>query len=257
MARVLVPLPDRDFDVTEVAVPWRLLTRAGHDVEFCTEKGGAAPQADPLLLSGVLFGQLGAAEPACRAYRELEQDAAFRRPLAWDSVDFSAYDGLLLPGGHAPGMRQYLGSARLQEQVAAFAALGRPLGAICHGVLLLARSVDRSTGRSVLYERNTTCLCKYQERSAYWLTAWKLGRYYRTYPAYVEDEVKAALRDPERQFQRGPLAVMRRDTETDVSPSFVVEDGSYVSARWPGDAHGFARAFERLLRVSCATRRPT
>jgi hypothetical protein len=31
------------------------------------------------------------------------------------------------------------------------------------------------------------------ERSAYLLTFWKLGRYYRTYPAYVEDEVKAAL----------------------------------------------------------------
>ena len=28
--RVLVPLPDRDFDITEVAVPWRLLTEAGH-----------------------------------------------------------------------------------------------------------------------------------------------------------------------------------------------------------------------------------
>lgn len=28
MARIWIPLPDRDFDVTEVAVPWRLLTRA-------------------------------------------------------------------------------------------------------------------------------------------------------------------------------------------------------------------------------------
>ena len=27
--RVLIPLPDSDFDVTEVAVPWRLLTDAG------------------------------------------------------------------------------------------------------------------------------------------------------------------------------------------------------------------------------------
>jgi len=27
------------------------------------------------------------------------------------------------------------------------------------------------------------CLLKYQERSDYWLTAWRLGRYYRTYPA--------------------------------------------------------------------------
>ncbi len=59
MAKVLVPLPDRDFDVTEVAVPWRLLTEAGHEVVFATEEG-AVPAADPLLLTGVLFGQLGA-----------------------------------------------------------------------------------------------------------------------------------------------------------------------------------------------------
>ena len=32
MACILIPLPDRDFDTTEVAVPWRLLTEAGHRV---------------------------------------------------------------------------------------------------------------------------------------------------------------------------------------------------------------------------------
>jgi hypothetical protein len=38
MARVLLPLPDRDFDPTEVAVQWRELTVAGHEIVFCTEK---------------------------------------------------------------------------------------------------------------------------------------------------------------------------------------------------------------------------
>jgi putative intracellular protease/amidase len=123
----------------------------------------------------------------------------------------------------------------------------RPVAAICHGVLVLARSQDPATGRSVLYERQTTCLARYQERSAYLLTFWKLGRYYRTYPAYVEDEVKAALRDPARQLQRGPRALTRRDSEADAGPAFVVVDGNYVSARWPGDAYGFARSLLRLL----------
>lgn len=247
MARILIPLPDRDFDVTEVAVPWRLLTRAGHDVTFCTERGGARPEADPLLLTGVIFGQLGAEPEACAFYRELEQAAAFRAPSSWEAVDVTRYDGLILPGGHAPGMRQYLGSTRLQERIAAFAALDRPIGAICHGVLAIARSKDPATGKSVLHQRTTTCLAKYQERSAYFLTAWKLGRYYRTYPAYVEDEVKSALADPARQFQRGPISLARRDSATDSTPAFVVVDGSYVSARWPGDAYTFTRSFQRLL----------
>lgn len=29
MARLLIPVPDSDFDTSEVAVPWRLLADAG------------------------------------------------------------------------------------------------------------------------------------------------------------------------------------------------------------------------------------
>ncbi|HEY8207951.1 MAG TPA: type 1 glutamine amidotransferase domain-containing protein [Myxococcaceae bacterium] len=242
MSRIWIPLPDRDFDVTEVAVPWKQLTRAGHEVVFTTERGGEAPRADQRLLDGVLFGQLGAAEEPIRFYRELEQAPAFRAPRAWGGLDVADFAALLLPGGHAPGMRQYLGSAELQERVAAFWKLGRPVAAICHGVLLAARSKDPATGASILRGARTTCLPKYMERSAYWLTAWKLGKYYRTYPDYVEDEVRQALADPERQFARGPRVLTRRGTEEDDSAAFVVEDGRYVSARWPGDAYRFGRA---------------
>ncbi|MFC8513729.1 type 1 glutamine amidotransferase domain-containing protein [Streptomyces sp. NPDC057257] len=247
--RVLMPLPDRDFDVTEVAVPWRLLTDAGHEVVFATERAGTRPTADPRLLTGVLFGQLGAEDEPKRFYEQLTAAPEFTAPAAWADVDVTAYDGLLLPGGHAPGMRQYLGSASLQRQVARFWALGRPVGAICHGVLVLARAEDPATGRSVLAGRRTTCLPKYMERTAYLTTAWRLGRYYRTYPAYVEDEVRAALTDPGGQFARGPRVLTRRGTATDDSPAFVVQDGHYLSARWPGDAYLFARRYLELLRA--------
>ena len=68
MARILVPLPDTDFDVTEVAAPWHVLTAAGHEVVFATEHG-ATPAADPRLLTGVIFGQLGAGRRAEAAVR--------------------------------------------------------------------------------------------------------------------------------------------------------------------------------------------
>ena len=242
-SRVLIPLPDADFDVTEVAVPWRLLTRAGHELVFATETGGDAPAADPLLLSGVIFGQLGA-EPEPRAfYDELIETAAFQQPIAWSEIEPAHFDALLLPGGHAPGMRQYLGSETLQNKVASFWQLERPVGAICHGVIVLARAKHRETGRSLLRDARTTCLPKFLERSAYWMTAWKLGRYYRTYPAYVEDEVRAALAHPEQQFERGPFSLGARGR-----PAFVVCDGRYVSARWPGDAYLFATEFMNLLK---------
>lgn len=241
MATVLMPLPDRDFDVTEVAVPWKLLTRAGHTLVVATEHGTVAPQADPLLLEGVLFGRLGAAPEPREFYAEMVATLDWSQPVPWAAVDVTEYDGLLLPGGHAPGMRQYLGNGALQAQVERFWALKRPVGAICHGVLVLART-RREDGRSVLHGRRTTCLPGYLERTAYLATAWRRGRYYRTYPEYVESEVRAALARP-GDFERGPVELSRRGTDTDNRHAFVVEDRNYVSARWPGDAYLFARRF--------------
>jgi putative intracellular protease/amidase len=229
--RVWMPLPDRDFDTTEVAVPWKVLTEAGHEVVFATERGGAAPACDPKLIDGVIFGKLGAQDDAIAAYRELERAPAFRAPVPWGEIEPAQFDGLVLAGGHAPGMRQYLGSEELQAKVREFWELERPVGAICHGVLVLARA-------GVLGASRTTCLTRSMERGAYLLTSWRLGRYYRTYPAYVEDEVVAALDDP-KQFDAGPIATRKRP--------FVVEDGRYVSGRWPGDAPLFAERFAALL----------
>jgi putative intracellular protease/amidase len=227
-------------------VPWRLLTRLGHTVQFATEHGGHAPVADPRLLDGVIFGQLGAAAEPKAFYAEMQADAAFRSPRAWADIDPADFTGLILPGGHASGMRQYLGSEALREKIARYWALRRPVGAICHGVLVLARTSDPSGGRGLLYGRRTTCLPKYMERSAFVTTAWRLGRYYRTYPAYVEDEVRRALRDP-ADFVRGPRVLAKRGTEIDDRPAFVVEDDNYVSARWPGDAYLFAKRFAARL----------
>ena len=245
MARVLVPLPDTDFDPTETAVPWRLLRAAGHAVEFATE-AGRVPRCDPLLLTGVVFGKLGADPPAIADYHAMQTSAEYVAPLRWSEIEPERYDALLLPGGHAQGMTQYLGSALLHERIAAFAALDRPIAAICHGVLLLARARDPVTGRSVLHGRRSTCLPKYMEGLAYALSAWKLGRYYRTYPAYVEEEVRAALARA-ADFERGPLTLGKRGSASDDEGAFVCEDGNYVSARWPGDAYLFARKLiERL-----------
>src|ERR1700755_2578870 len=110
MATILMPLPDRDFDVTEVAVPWKLLVEAGHTCVFATE-AGATPACDPLLLTGVVFGKLGAREDPKAFYRELEAAPAFVSPRKWSDCRVDDLDALFLAGGHAPGMRQYLGSA--------------------------------------------------------------------------------------------------------------------------------------------------
>ncbi|MNC95231.1 hypothetical protein D3C83_123010 [compost metagenome] len=83
------------------------------------------------------------------------------------------------------------------------------------------------------------------EMSAWLMTCAWLGSYYRTYPETVEHEVTRCLAAPEH-FLTGPLAV-RRDSARDRSPGFACVDGTYVSARWPGDAHTFSHALLSML----------
>ncbi len=233
--RVLIALPDRDFDPTEVAVPWHLLLHAGHDVVFAGETG-APPEADPITLGGEIPKPLRILPEAEELYRELQLSPAFKSPLRWEDIEIDRFDALVLPGGHAPGMRPYLESPILREKIAAFWETGRPVAAICHGVLALARTKDAS-GRSVLHGKRTTGLPKFMELAAHALTFMKLGRHYRTYDAYLEDEVTALLDDP-GQFERGPIVLSARPNP---EQGFVVEDGNYLSARYPGDAWELAR----------------
>ena len=38
-----------------------------------------------------------------------------------------------------------------------------------------------------------------------------------------------------------------RDNSEDTRAAWVIRDGCYVSARWPGDVHGFAMTFAAVL----------
>jgi putative intracellular protease/amidase len=284
VARVLILLPAQDFDPSEAAVSWRVLTDAGHVVTFATPDGRPAVADDmmltgqgldpwgavPLLRNLPLIGLLMRANGDARKdYAEMIADRGYRAPLRWDEIDASAFEGLLLPGGHrARGMCEYLESEALQRFVASFFETQKPLAAICHGVLLAARSISKRTGRSVLYGYRTTALTWALERSA-----WKVARvtrfwdpnYYRTYPEQagqpegfmsVQQEVTRALADPadfidvpkaDPQYSR-KTSGLQRDSLKDGSPAFVVRDRNYVSARWPGDAHTFAKSFSDMLK---------
>ena len=115
---VLMPLPDCDFDVTEVAVPWHVLRRAGVNVVFATERG-ATPRADARLLSGLQPG-LKARGDAVALYRELEKAPEFARPLRWAQLVAEDYQALWLAGGHAPGtVRQGCAEGRPQKPTCA------------------------------------------------------------------------------------------------------------------------------------------
>lgn len=247
MATVLIPLPATDFNPTEAAVPWAVLVAAGHQVRFATPDGRPG-QADPRMVTGRGLGPLApllmADARGRAAHAALVAAPAFRAPLRWEALAGQRLDALVLPGGHAPGMRPYLESAVLQALVAEALAAGRPVAAICHGVLLAARA-RRPDGRSALHGRRTTGLTRALEVSGWWLTRAWLGDYYRTYPVTVQAEVTAALARPD-DFLAGPLP-LGRDRPEALGRGFTVRDGPYLSARWPGDAHRFAAELVGML----------
>lgn len=251
MKRILMPLPAYGFDPTEAAVPFARLAREGHTVVVATPSGEVA-EADRRMVTGeglpALFrGSLVATPEAVTRYRELEQAPVFRQPISYAAIDVASFDALLLPGGHDKGMRPYLESEPLQRCVADFFASHKIVAAICHGVLLAARSKARD-GRSVLYGRKTTGLTRRQELTAWQLTRMALGDYYRTYDVPMADELVSYLRAA-TDYDPGPgfPIPLRRDSEARLQDGFVVIDGTYLSARWPGDAHRFADALCKLL----------
>lgn len=245
--RILMPLANRDFDPTESAVPWQMLVKAGHQVSFITPRGGVA-EADERMVSGKGLGPLKyvlmANKEALAAYQLMRASAEFLRPGSYDKVNPDSFDALLLPGGHAKGMKEYLESPILQDLTGQFFQKQKPIAAICHGVVLAARS-KKSDGASVLRDLETTSLLKSQELLAWTMTAAWLGSYYRTYPQTVEEEVRSVLAKSD-QFVTGPMPVAR-DSARDDRAGFAIRSGHYVSARWPGDAHRFSRVFLEML----------
>lgn len=280
-----MPLPRRDVDPTEAAITWSVLSERGHRVTFATPDGRPAA-ADEIMLTGRgldpwsplpllgrirLLGAILRADARARAaYQRMSLAPAYRSPLPWDDATIDGIDGIdgiVLPGGHrARGMREYLESPALQRLVVDAFAADLPVGAICHGVLLVARSTA-ADGRSVLHGRRTTALTWRQERTASALAHvgrfWD-RRYYRTYPELpgqpagymsVEHEVTRALRraddfldvPADAPHRWAKTSGTKRDSPTDSRPAWVVRDGNYVSARWPGDAHTFAATFAELL----------
>ena len=286
---IVIAIPSQGFDPSEAAVTWQVLKLAKQQVLFATPDGNPAA-ADPLMVTGVgldwwgwipgikhlkAVGLLLRANAAARgAYAAMLADEHYQSPMCYADIHPEEIDGLVLPGGHAKSMRPFLEDKILQDKVRACmtpAVAGSPgahlpVAAICHGVLVLARTQGEN-GKSVIFGRKLTALPWDFERKA-----WVTGRifrfwdphYYRTYLEQagdavgywsVEAEIIRSLESPE-DF-RLPLkgtqdfalktSGLHRDTVDNSRPSWVVEDGNLVTARWPGDVHTFAKTFLHVL----------
>ena len=258
MKKILIPLPTNDFDPTEAGVSFKILKESGHQICFATPNG-LVSKPDMLMYTGIKLGFLKSILMADKngfmACKEMMDSPEFQNPISYNQIDVTKFDGILLPGGHDKGMREYLESKELQSSVALFFELNKKIAAICHGVVLLARSISKNNSKSVIADYNVTSLLKKQELLAYHLTKLYLNDYYLTYNVTVEDEVMNVL-NSKKQFHHGPngksylgVALYKRDSLKNLENGFVVKDRNLITARWPGDVHKFATSFVELLKT--------
>jgi putative intracellular protease/amidase len=228
--KIIIPLPNYDFDPSEAAIPWKILTDKGFQVDFATPNG-KIPFGDQMMLSGEgldpwgwipglkkipLIGLiLRANKDARTAYSNMITDKRFHKPLAYSMLKVEDYDGMILPGGHASRVKPYLEDQTLRSFVVDFfestntTGQHKPVSAVCHGVLVAARAISPTTGHSVLYGKKTTALTWALESTAWYLTKYFARfwdpNYYRTYMEKkgepkahwsVEQEIKRLLRSP-------------------------------------------------------------
>ncbi len=292
MRPVLILLSLEGFDPTEAAVPWQALIEQGIPVVFASPQGKIA-SADPLMVTGEgldvwsklpgfdhikLVGLfLRANQQARDAYAAMQKDPSFLQPIKYENVRASDYSGLLLPGGHAKSIRAYLESSEAQRIARDFMTNvadasertpeHKPVAAICHGVLVLARATG-ANGKPLLHGKRVTALTWPLEKKA-----WQVARisrfwepnYYRTYPEAAgepsgyrstEAEIKRLLAKPEdfisvptdAEHYRQKTSGLHRDTPQDTRASWVVEDGNLITARWPGDVNAFTQRFVAAIK---------
>jgi protease I len=118
MGKIAV-LVGQEYEDSELMVPLKRLTEAGHQVELLGVDAGRE-----------LVGK--------RGKTKVQVDAAVtdRKP--------EDYDALLIPGGHSPDHLRT--DRRVIEFVKGFGTIGRPIAAVCHGPQLLIEA-DLVRGR--------------------------------------------------------------------------------------------------------------
>lgn len=122
----------------ELVVSHQTLRDAGHTVHIATP-GGAKPTVDEVSLAPESAGGQDRADSFRNYLASI--DAELSAPLVLADVDPSAYDAVVMPGGHGP-MADLYQDADLGRILAAADKAGKVIAPFCHGPAGLLSAVD-------------------------------------------------------------------------------------------------------------------
>ena len=202
------------FWLEELAVPYRVFTRAGARVDIASPKGGKAP-ADPRSLdkpSAEVTGFL--ADPSAQAKLD--------HTLKLSDVPAGKYDAVFIAGGHGV-MWDLTSNASLATLLAETYARGAVVAAVCHGPAALAQ-VKKPSGEALVKGLRFTGFSD-EEEAALELT--------RVVPFLIESTLEGQGGHYERAAMWQP---------------HVVRDGKLVTGQNPASSRATAEAALEAIR---------
>ncbi|MFC0225938.1 type 1 glutamine amidotransferase domain-containing protein [Serratia aquatilis] len=129
------------YYLNEFGVPADGLQKAGYELVLVTPNG-QAPSVDQRSVNPLYFG--GNNAEMLRIQSVVASLPGIDKPHKLSDVlagDLSEYDGLLIPGGHAP-LIDLANDPQVGELLKYFHSAGKPTAAICHGPITLLAAQD-------------------------------------------------------------------------------------------------------------------
>lgn len=199
----------------ELAAPFNAFKNEGYEITLASPLGGAAP-IDPLSLEDPWLTPEGKHFMADSAAQ-----VALSATLPLADVDAEAFDGIFLVGGAGTAW-DFPDSEPLTALTSAIYQAGRPLAALCHGVLGLTNTQD-AEGRHVIEGRSVTGVSNNEERAT---------GYDAIVPILPEDRLQS---------------LGGRYSCAKAFHAHVVEDGQILTGQNPASAAPLARCMIRAL----------
>jgi putative intracellular protease/amidase len=142
----------------ELAAPYYVFKEAGAEITIASPKGGAIP-LDPKSLSILIVTR------AAKLFlKDEEAMGLLYHSIILEDVKADDFDAVFLPGGHGP-MWDIAGNEMVRQLLETFNRQGKPIGAVCHGVVGLM-SMKNDAGDLLLKGKRLTAISNSEEESA-------------------------------------------------------------------------------------------
>lgn len=142
----------------ELAAPYYVFSEVGADITIASPKGGQVP-IDPKS-QGIIIATRN-------TKRFLKDEVAMKslfHSVALSTVKADDFDAVFLPGGHGP-LWDLADNKILKQLLEAFNSDGKPIGAVCHGVVGLV-SLQNDTGEFLVKGKRLTGFSNSEEEAS-------------------------------------------------------------------------------------------